>query len=80
MICWTRAPRDRAIERLSSFAKERGHTSAELAIAWLLTHREVSSVIVGATRPEQVVANAAAGAWVLGPEDRRALDELLTSA
>lgn len=65
------------VERLESFAKERDHTSAELAIAWLLSRPEVCSVIAGATRPEQVEANAAATSWTLGEEDLRAIDEIL---
>ena len=65
------------IERLSAFASERGHTVGELAIAWLLAHPEVCSVIAGATRPEQVETNVAAGDWKLTEEDLRAIDELL---
>ncbi|MHB8505696.1 MAG: aldo/keto reductase [Acidimicrobiales bacterium] len=53
------------IEALESFAKERGHSLLELAFAGLLAHPEVSSVIAGATRPEQVAANVAAGEWEL---------------
>jgi aryl-alcohol dehydrogenase-like predicted oxidoreductase len=37
----------------------------------------VSSVIAGATTPEQVAQNAAAGAWELTAEDNAALDEIL---
>ena len=48
------------IERLEAWARERGRTLAELAHAWLLARPEVSSVISGATRPEQVSANAKA--------------------
>jgi aryl-alcohol dehydrogenase-like predicted oxidoreductase len=53
------------IEALSAFAEARGHTLLDLAFAWLLGHPSVSSVIAGATRPEQVRANAAAGTWRL---------------
>ena len=48
-----------------TFAKERGHTVGELAIAWLLAHPVVCSVIAGATRPEQLAANATAAEWSL---------------
>jgi aryl-alcohol dehydrogenase-like predicted oxidoreductase len=58
------------VERLRAWAEERGHTSAELAIAWLLAHPEVSTVIVGARRPEQVDANVRAVQWKLTPEMR----------
>ena len=61
------------IEALEAFAKERGHTLLELAFAGLLAQPAVSSVIAGATKPEQVRANAAAGAWELDEQDFRAL-------
>ena len=48
-----------------AFAEERGHTMAELAIAWLLAHPVVCSVIAGAVGPEQVEANAKAVEWRL---------------
>ena len=41
----------------------------ELAIAWLLANPLVSSVIAGATKPEQVIANAKAADWSLTPEE-----------
>jgi aryl-alcohol dehydrogenase-like predicted oxidoreductase len=57
------------LEALSAWAAERGKTLLDLAFAWLLGHRVVSSVIAGATRPEQVVANAAAASWKLTAEE-----------
>ncbi len=65
------------IEALEAFAKERGHTLLELAFAGLLAQPAVSSVIAGATKPEQVHANAAAGGWELDEEDLRGLRALL---
>lgn len=53
------------VERLISFAEERGRTILELSFSWLLAQPIVSSVIAGATKPEQVAANAAAGSWTL---------------
>ena len=64
------------IEALAAFADERGHTLLELAFAGLLASPVVSSVIAGATRPEQVKANAAAGEWELTAADRDALAAL----
>jgi len=58
------------IDRLEAFARERGHSVLELAIAWLLSVPAVTSVIAGATRPEQVVANAAAAPWHLTDAER----------
>jgi aryl-alcohol dehydrogenase-like predicted oxidoreductase len=57
------------LENWQSFAAERGHSMTELAIAWLLGQPEISSVIAGATRPEQVDENVAAGGWRLSPDE-----------
>lgn len=57
------------IDRLSAFAQESGHTLGELAIAWLLGEPQVSSVIAGATMPDQISANARATEWKLSPEE-----------
>ena len=46
----------------------------ELAFSWLLAQVPVSSVIAGATKPEQVAANVAAGGWVLTAEELAELD------
>ncbi len=67
------------IERLQIFAEERGHSLLELAIAGLCAQPAVSSVITGATQPEQVVANAAAVEWELSAEDVAALAEMVPS-
>jgi aryl-alcohol dehydrogenase-like predicted oxidoreductase len=52
-----------AVTALDELARGEGHTVLELAFAWLLSHPSVASVIAGATTPEQVAANVAAGAW-----------------
>jgi aryl-alcohol dehydrogenase-like predicted oxidoreductase len=57
------------LEKLSAWADGHGKSLLELAFAWLLGHGVVSSVIAGATRPEQVKANADAAAWVLTPAE-----------
>jgi len=64
------------LEALSAYAEARGHDLLELAFAWLLGHGVVSSVIAGATKPEQVKANAAAAAWKLTPEEVAEVSEL----
>ena len=64
------------IERLDEFAGARGHSLLELAIAGLASQPAVASVIAGATQPEQVRANAAAGDWELGEHDLSELSEL----
>jgi aryl-alcohol dehydrogenase-like predicted oxidoreductase len=65
------------IERLQAFADQRGVTMTQVAIGGLLLAPAVCSVIAGATRPEQVAANAAAAQWQPSEEDRRALRALL---
>ncbi|MBC8424927.1 aldo/keto reductase [bacterium] len=68
------------LEALGRFASERGHTMVELAFAWLLAHPEVSSVIAGATRVEQLVQNAAASDWELTAADMAELDQILPNS
>jgi aryl-alcohol dehydrogenase-like predicted oxidoreductase len=65
------------VEALTGWAEERGHTILELAFAWLLGHPVVSSVIAGATSPEQVNANAATAAWALTPEEVKEVGDLI---
>ncbi len=76
---WQRVLTDKnfsILDRLETFAAKRDHTVTELAMAWLLAVPSVCSVIAGATRPEQVVANAKASQWHLTPEDKQAIDEI----
>ncbi|MGH3111461.1 MAG: aldo/keto reductase, partial [Gaiellaceae bacterium] len=61
------------IDAFAGFAQERGHTLLELAIAALASTPGIDTVISGATKPEQVRANAAAGDWHLSEDDLRAL-------
>ncbi|MCA4132705.1 aldo/keto reductase [Arthrobacter sp. M4] len=62
--------------RFSRFAKERGLTEVEVAFSWLAAQPAVSSVIAGATKPEQVKTNARAVRWVPSPEERAELDDI----
>ena len=57
------------VEAYERYAADRGHTITELAIGWLLAQPSVTSVIAGATKPEQIAANVAAAAWTLTPEE-----------
>lgn len=65
------------VANLEEFASKRGHTMGELAIAWIAAMPGVSSVIVGATKPEQVAENAAAGEWKLTPEELAEIEVIL---
>ena len=67
------------VEALEAWAGERGHTILELAFAWLLGHDAVSSVIAGATTPEQVNTNAATAEWALSPEEVEEVGKLVAS-
>ncbi|HLY57073.1 MAG TPA: aldo/keto reductase [Stellaceae bacterium] len=64
------------VDRLTAFAEARGHTILELAFSWLAARPGVGSIIAGATRPEQVEANAAAADWTLTPDDLAELDRI----
>jgi aryl-alcohol dehydrogenase-like predicted oxidoreductase len=65
------------VEALRHFAMARGCSLLQLAFSWLLAHPAVSSVIAGASRPEQVGANAAAACLKLNSEDLAEIDRLL---
>jgi len=65
------------IEALERYAEEREVTLLHVAIGGLLAQPPVASVIAGATKPEQVRANAAAGEWEPTEEDMRELHEVL---
>lgn len=65
------------VEACAAFAQERGHSLHELAICALASTPGVGSIIAGATKPEQVRANAAASAsWRLAEHDLAALADL----
>ena len=64
------------VERLETFCLERGRSMLELAFAWLAAQLCVSSVIAGATRPEQVEQNVAAAEWALTVDELREVDAL----
>jgi aryl-alcohol dehydrogenase-like predicted oxidoreductase len=64
------------VEALARFAEARGHTLLDLAFSWLLAHSAVSSVIAGATKPEQARSNAAAH-WRLTNADLQEIDSIL---
>ncbi|MDQ6837167.1 MAG: aldo/keto reductase [Actinomycetota bacterium] len=68
------------LDQLAAFAADRGHTLLDLAIAGLASRPPVASVIAGATRPEQILANVAAGDWALDTADLAALDALGANA
>jgi|CXWL01.1.fsa_nt_gi aryl-alcohol dehydrogenase-like predicted oxidoreductase len=64
------------LTQLEEFAQQRGHAMIDLAIGWLASHSWVSSVIAGATKPEQLEQNVAAGDWKLTPEEMAEVDKI----
>ncbi len=66
------------VEKLKAFCAERGHTMLELAFSWLAARPCISSVIAGATHPEQIEQNVAAVSWKLSAEELAEIDKLTT--
>ncbi len=63
-------------EKLAAFCEARGKTLLELAFSWLAAQPVVSSVIAGATKPEQIAANVKAADWALTPEELAEIDAI----
>ena len=68
------------VQQLQPLAKEAGLSMAQLAIAWVLQNKSVSSAIVGASRPEQVHDNVKAAGVKLEAELMRRIDAVLGPA
>jgi aryl-alcohol dehydrogenase-like predicted oxidoreductase len=66
-----------AVDRLRRVTQQAGLSMTELALAWVLRRTELASAIVGASRPEQVRANAKASGIELTPDTLAAVDEAL---
>ena len=65
------------VQRLVPIAKDAGLTMPQLALAWCLRQKNVSSVITGASRPQQVEANVSASGITLSPDLLAKIDEAL---
>jgi aryl-alcohol dehydrogenase-like predicted oxidoreductase len=66
------------VEDLIRFAQTHRHTILDLAVSWLLARPAVASVIAGATRPEQVRANALAAGWRLTSDELAEVDAIVS--
>ena len=67
-----------AVQQLKLIAEREGGLSlSQFALAWVLRKQEVSSAIIGATRPEQVAENAAAADCEVAPEFFARAEEIL---
>ncbi len=67
------------IQRMAPIAKDAGLSMAQLALAWCLRVKNVSSVIIGAGKPSQVEDNAGASGVTLSPDTIKAVDSALAS-
>ncbi|MEK4157099.1 aldo/keto reductase family protein [Paenibacillus sp. FSL R10-2779] len=74
---WLRTEVLEAVSNLSSIASEVGLTLPQLAIAWVLQNPQVSSAIIGASKPEQVIENAKAAGVRLDREVMLEIDRVL---
>lgn len=73
----SRTSRNEALlTELEIFAKQRGHSILELAIAWLLANPLVTSVIAGTSNEQQIAQNVAAECWHLNPEEKEQIDTI----
>jgi aryl-alcohol dehydrogenase-like predicted oxidoreductase len=66
-----------AVQRLKPLAGQAGLTMAQLAVAWVLQNPNVSSAIVGATRPQQLEDNVKAAGVKLDADLLKAIDEVV---
>ena len=65
------------IRKLNEIAKRRGQTLAEMALSWLLSHDEVTSVLIGASKPAQIIDNIkAAENTDFSQEELEEIDEI----
>ena len=74
-IYWNDSTFDR-VDRLKNLAKESGYSMVELSLAWALSRPAVTSLVVGASRPEQVVSNAASVDIKLSDDELEKLDAI----
>ncbi|RKI23479.1 aldo/keto reductase, partial [Corallococcus sp. AB004] len=65
------------VQQLKPLAQEAGLSMAQLSIAWVLQNKSVSSAIIGASKPEQVLDNVKATGVKLDAELMRRIDAIL---
>jgi aryl-alcohol dehydrogenase-like predicted oxidoreductase len=64
------------VDQLQAFVSARGHSMLELAFSWLAARPQVSSVIAGASSPEQIEQNVKAAQWKLTTEEMTEIDTI----
>jgi aryl-alcohol dehydrogenase-like predicted oxidoreductase len=67
---------DRVIETLVRIGTDRAKTPAQVAIAWVLSHPEISTAMIGPDTPKQVEENVGGTGWELTSDERSVLDEV----
>lgn len=67
------------LESLEAYAGDHGYDILALAISWLAAQPSIASIICGASKPEQMAANAAASRWKLTAENLKEIDALLAA-
>jgi L-glyceraldehyde 3-phosphate reductase len=68
------------LRKLNDVAKARGQSLAQMALAWCLRHKAVTSVLIGASRPEQIIDNVkAAKSAPFSPEELEKIETILKS-
>jgi aryl-alcohol dehydrogenase-like predicted oxidoreductase len=70
------AQNDRIVQKLIEIGQNRDRTPAQVAIAWVLDHPEITAAMIGPDTPEHVDENFGGVGWELTPEERSALDEV----
>ena len=65
------------VERLIPLAEKLGVPLSVLALAWILRQKQVSSVITGASKPEQLLSNVRASGFTIPDDALREIDEIL---
>lgn len=66
-----------AVQHLQEVAQREGYKLSQLALAWVLRQENVSSAIIGASRPEQVVENIQASEITLSDDVLKRIDDIL---
>jgi aryl-alcohol dehydrogenase-like predicted oxidoreductase len=66
------------IEKLETYANDHGHELLTLAMSWLAAQPSIASIIAGASRPEQMLMNAAAVSWKLTPNNLAEIDAIVS--
>ena len=66
------------IEKLETYANDHGRELLTLAMSWLAAQPSIASIIAGASRPEQMMVNAAAVSWKLTPDNLTEIDAIVS--